>query len=455
MSQKSIGTFIAALRKANGLTQKDLAEKLNVSDKTISRWERDEGTPDLSLIPAIAEIFGVTCDELLRGERNAPRDCVTDTYEENTTSKGARQRQRLLASGLTQYRNRSYIAMGVSLIGLFAAMILNLGFLYAIVGFSVALVFLVVGVVCEAIFLNNALAAVDSTDEDEDLYNYKRSVIRLGERTFGLDIFLLGILLPLLFVDAYLGISASSWLTYGLLSAAVLSIFYIVICWAVNASLIKRGILRMDKTSELRYWKTHRVQRKCGISLCIILAITLIIQMGVNSIDETSFASGTSFEDYDSFTAYMEEEASTSSINSSVAEEMPEAEYETEDDSDTVLVYQAYTENEDVLFFDENGTPISEDYVNSLSNVTYGDALTDSEGNLLCKWVWRNQSVTTIHYGKASDGYLPICVYDDQSMTLANAVLNRINIAFVFAYLGEIIIAIIIYRKIRKNGTTA
>ncbi|MEF9975200.1 MAG: helix-turn-helix transcriptional regulator, partial [Oscillospiraceae bacterium] len=63
MERKSIGSFIAVLRKANGLTQKDLAEKLNVSDKSVSRWERDDGAPDLSLVPVIAEIFGVTCDE--------------------------------------------------------------------------------------------------------------------------------------------------------------------------------------------------------------------------------------------------------------------------------------------------------------------------------------------------------------------------------------------------------
>ena len=66
MEKKTIGGFIAALRKANGMTQKDLAERLNVSDKTVSRWERDDGAPDLAAIPAIAEIFGVTCDELLR-----------------------------------------------------------------------------------------------------------------------------------------------------------------------------------------------------------------------------------------------------------------------------------------------------------------------------------------------------------------------------------------------------
>ena len=69
MPKNSIGQFIAALRKANGMTQQEVAERLNVSNKAVSRWERDECAPDLSLIPAIAEMFGVTCDELLKGER--------------------------------------------------------------------------------------------------------------------------------------------------------------------------------------------------------------------------------------------------------------------------------------------------------------------------------------------------------------------------------------------------
>lgn len=72
MEKKTIGALIAALRKANGMTQRELAEKLHVSDKSISRWERDESAPDLSMIPVLAELFGVTCDELLRGERTSP-----------------------------------------------------------------------------------------------------------------------------------------------------------------------------------------------------------------------------------------------------------------------------------------------------------------------------------------------------------------------------------------------
>ena len=69
MEKKTFGIFLAALRKANGLTQKELADQLNVSDKAISRWERDESLPDVSLLPVIADIFDVTVDELLRGER--------------------------------------------------------------------------------------------------------------------------------------------------------------------------------------------------------------------------------------------------------------------------------------------------------------------------------------------------------------------------------------------------
>ena len=70
MENKSIGKFISVLRKASGMTQKDLGDKLFVSDKTISRWEREDSSPEISMLPAIAEVFGVTIDELLRGERN-------------------------------------------------------------------------------------------------------------------------------------------------------------------------------------------------------------------------------------------------------------------------------------------------------------------------------------------------------------------------------------------------
>ena len=77
MTNKSIGSFLQELRKEKGITQKELADFLNVSDKTVSHWECDKYSPDISVIPLLAEFFGVTCDEILRGERKAP------VYNEN------------------------------------------------------------------------------------------------------------------------------------------------------------------------------------------------------------------------------------------------------------------------------------------------------------------------------------------------------------------------------------
>lgn len=141
MEKKTIGSFIAALRKANGMTQKDLAEKLNVSDKTISRWERDDGTPDLSVIPVIAEIFGVTCDELLRGERYSPAERIRENDGNELTAKGEKQRQRLLKSTLSRYRAQTYIAIGISIVGVIVAIICNLMFSNDILCYMIGAIF--------------------------------------------------------------------------------------------------------------------------------------------------------------------------------------------------------------------------------------------------------------------------------------------------------------------------
>jgi len=69
MDSKSIGTTISELRKKNGLTQAGLAKKLNVSDKTISKWENGLGYPEVTQFPAIARVFGVSIDYLMTGER--------------------------------------------------------------------------------------------------------------------------------------------------------------------------------------------------------------------------------------------------------------------------------------------------------------------------------------------------------------------------------------------------
>ena len=69
MDPKSIGNNILKLRKINGWTQAYLAERLGITDKAVSRWESGQGYPDIELIPRLAELFCVTIDRLILGER--------------------------------------------------------------------------------------------------------------------------------------------------------------------------------------------------------------------------------------------------------------------------------------------------------------------------------------------------------------------------------------------------
>lgn len=64
----TIGKRIALLRKSKGLKQEELAEKLGVSGQAVSKWENDQTCPDISLLPQLAKILGVTVDALLSGK---------------------------------------------------------------------------------------------------------------------------------------------------------------------------------------------------------------------------------------------------------------------------------------------------------------------------------------------------------------------------------------------------
>ena len=69
--KKTLGTMIAELRKQHGMTQLELAEKMGVTDKAVSKWERDLSCPDISSIPTLAEILEVSVEELMQSKKDA------------------------------------------------------------------------------------------------------------------------------------------------------------------------------------------------------------------------------------------------------------------------------------------------------------------------------------------------------------------------------------------------
>ncbi len=71
MTQQSFGSMIQTLRKQRGMTQLDLARTMGVTDKAVSKWERDLSMPDVGSLPKLAETLGVTVDELLQARTTA------------------------------------------------------------------------------------------------------------------------------------------------------------------------------------------------------------------------------------------------------------------------------------------------------------------------------------------------------------------------------------------------
>ena len=68
MANKSMGEIVSTLRREKGMTQKALADMLNITDKAVSKWERDIACPDTQTIPKLAEILGISVEELMNAK---------------------------------------------------------------------------------------------------------------------------------------------------------------------------------------------------------------------------------------------------------------------------------------------------------------------------------------------------------------------------------------------------
>ncbi len=429
MEKKTIGSFIAALRKANGMTQKDLAERLNVSDKTVSRWERDDGAPDLAVIPVIAELFGVTCDELLRGERKSPADRADVPEETASTAKGEKQRQRLLKSTLSQYRSRTYVAMGISAVGVLSALICNLAFLQAILGFLIGAIFFAASMVCQAIFVNRAFLSVEDAGlEPAELSGYKRKVIGLAQKSVALAVGFLGFTFPLLLVDAYMGLGTSSMMISGIIGAAIFLLIYAVVLYFLNASLLKRGVYSLAEKEAVIYRRNHKLKRTCAIVLVVLLAVTLVAHQFATAIwGPCTIMDGTTFEDYESFIAYMEQDIPyEASANGSAVSPIPEEQIGSP------------------IYYDEYGNEISEE--EALKR-----RLEDKNGNIVCEYILRNESVISVQYTPKDGTILPITVYTQENLAAAQQTAAIRHVIFGAAYGIEILAVMLVYLKKRAK----
>lgn len=117
MKYDKIGTFIMNERKEKKMTQAKLAEKLFVSEKTVSKWENGRGIPDTNTLPKLCEIFDVSLNELLNGER---------IEKEKYVEKAEEKLMELQASKIRSDKRLLFTEIVVGIIGVFAFFVLLL-----------------------------------------------------------------------------------------------------------------------------------------------------------------------------------------------------------------------------------------------------------------------------------------------------------------------------------------
>lgn len=249
MEKKTIGEFISVLRKANGMTQKQLAEKLAVSDKTVSRWERCETAPDLTLIPVIAELFGITSDELLRGEKNRVETEKSGQVQEHLKgselSRLGEKRLAYIVNGVkTKYLVRNLISMGIALIGLIVGCCCTLLPLRGMGNFAVGLVVILTTYFIAVLHqIVSAVTLFASINEEEfagkQIDTLKATILRRAVRIIGGA----GVLDTIGIVVFLCGFEPFEFFVLGPIWGAVAALGFVVLWQIVRRILIRRGYI--------------------------------------------------------------------------------------------------------------------------------------------------------------------------------------------------------------------
>ena len=233
MEKKTIGVFIAVLRKAAGMTQRQFGERLGVSDKAVSRWERDEALPDLTLIPIIADIFGITADELLRGQRRSQENIVPEA----PLPRSDKQLIFLIKKTKTDYFICCCISVFLALLGLVAAMLANLGYQRAYIGFFAGCFFFIPAVLFQILVLVDYLCKLDTDElENPSITQLQQQMFRSAEIVLAIVVTLFSTCMPLILVPYgninYL--TARTWAFQGLLCGIIGVIICKIIIFAIR-----------------------------------------------------------------------------------------------------------------------------------------------------------------------------------------------------------------------------
>lgn len=286
MDMIKTGDFLRSLRKAKGLTQEDVATRLMLSPKTISRWESGLGLPDISIITDVATLYDVTVDEILKGQRNSKN------LKEETEKSNDKKVNNILTNKITSKFNiYFYVAIGILSAFLVTEVILGL-----LVNTIVAIVLMALGFIISInliIFGNIDIkmhySSVEEPNEVNNAYIHSLKFIRVKNLLF-YDIVFIAFELNLIYLGFLFNIVDSG------LICSLISLFAITI----SDYLIIRIFLIKNTIKENK----EGFRKRLGIIASIFSIIAIIIFIVINFGEKSPSIHG-SIESYSQFDLWL------------------------------------------------------------------------------------------------------------------------------------------------------
>lgn len=298
-----MGALMSALRKSKGMTQQDVADRLGVSNKAVSKWECDDGYPDITILPAIAEIYGVTVDELLRGEiKNEEKEEKNYSFE-----KGLKQIEAILENARMKFKNLSIIAIVLSALSPLTAIIIAVALnpyasasVVAVAVIASVLIFSAAAIIIEWYAMNRFTFALSGDETQKCSKKLYGCYVTARNYASAVSCFiLLGVAFALsvcLSISNYVLIDLSTAFTLALAALFIAFIIYLLL-----GNRLFKKIKDESITEKVAYNKRTSRNIVIGI-LCLSVGIGSSLAIIFNAFNSHSFR----FESKENYTAFRD-----------------------------------------------------------------------------------------------------------------------------------------------------
>ena len=338
MENNRMGEFLAALRKSKGYTQQEVADTLGVSNKTVSSWETGASCPDISMLPVLAELYGVTCDELIRGKRLSGE-------EELSPAGRKKAMEHLLQRQKTNLFTICWIAGGLAGIALLLTSLIGFAALESPIGFYVGLIFQAASIITAVICIRRLRFQAGEPWESEPAFRFSLSLDRALFWIVFANVAVFGFDAPHCFAPAHAGLALDGetllLLLLFVLGAAALTF---LIGWPVLLRVQKKRLLAaVDRASDeqsgaftalmrqntLSVWKIKHIPLLIVLPFSALLALSLIF-LAIPASSEADVVLQTTYNFTLSEGAYLRQDGAFEREEYTLAsKEQPQSENET------------------------------------------------------------------------------------------------------------------------------